>query len=53
MTAPTFPERLDRIEDEVAGLESMLDARTRRLWAEIEKLRAEVAEWKKEKAVHG
>lgn len=44
MTAPTFPERLDRIEDEVAGLESMIDARTRRLWAEIEKIRAIVVE---------
>lgn len=49
MKTQPLPERLDRVEDEVAGLESMLDARTRRLWAEIEKLRAEVAELRKEK----
>lgn len=42
MTAPTLPERLDRIEDEVAALESMLDARTRTLWREVEKLQAGV-----------
>ena len=47
MSAPTFPERLDRVEDEVAGLESMLDARTRKLWQELEKLRAEFAEFRK------
>ena len=42
MTAPTLPERMDRIEDELAGLESMLDARTRTLWREVEKLQAGV-----------
>jgi len=42
----TFPERLDRIEDEVAGLESMIDSRTRKLWAEIQKLRAIIDEMK-------
>lgn len=42
MTAPTLPERLDRIEDELAGLESMLDARTRTLWREVEKLQTGV-----------
>lgn len=42
MTAPTLSERLDRIEDELAGLESMLDARTRTLWREVEKLQAGV-----------
>ncbi len=46
MTAPTLPERLDRIEDEVAGLESMIDARTRTLWAEVSKLKAALAEMK-------
>ena len=44
MTAPTLPERMDRIEDEVAGLESMIDARTRTLWAEVVKLQAQVKE---------
>ena len=42
MSAPTLPERLDRVEDEVAALESMLDARTRTLWREVEKLQAGV-----------
>jgi hypothetical protein len=40
MSAPTLPERLDRIEDELAGLESMVDSRTRTLWREVEKLQA-------------
>ena len=60
MSAPTFPERLDRVEDEMAGLESMIDARTRKLWQELEKLRAELAEFRKwltelqkEKTAHG
>ena len=44
MTAPTLPERLDRVEDEVAGLESMLDARTRKLWAEVIDLKAMVTD---------
>lgn len=42
MTASTLPERMARIEDELAGLESMLDARTRTLWREVEKLQAGV-----------
>lgn len=42
MSAPTLPERLDRIEDELAGLESMVDSRTRILWREVEKLQAGV-----------
>lgn len=46
MTAPTLPERLDAIEDEVAGLESMIDARTRKLWSEIQKLQAIIEELK-------
>ena len=46
MTAPTLPERMDRIEDEVAGLESMIDSRTSLLWAEVSKLRAIIEELK-------
>lgn len=42
MSNPTIPERLDAIEDEVAGLESMIDARTRTLWQAIQKIQAEV-----------
>ena len=40
----TKPERLEVIEDEVKGLESMIDSRTRKLWEEIVKLRTEVRE---------
>lgn len=43
MKAPTFPERVQTLEDEVAGLESMIDARTRRLWKEIAGLKTQVA----------
>lgn len=46
MAAMTFPERLDRIEDEVAGLESMIDARTRTLWQAIQKIQAELEQLK-------
>ena len=46
MNTPTLPERLDRIEDEVAGLESMIDARTRTLWAEVQKLQGIIEELK-------
>jgi|GEM_PF-3480038 phage host-nuclease inhibitor protein Gam len=48
MTEQPIPERLKVLEDEVAGLESMIDARTRRLWLEIEQLRVEIKEWCKE-----
>ena len=44
MKMPDLHERIQRLEDETAGLESMFDARTRRLWAEIVKLQAEVEE---------
>ena len=37
-------ERLDRIEDELAGLDSALDARTRLLWQAVNEIRAQVAE---------
>ena len=46
MAAMTFPERLDRIEDEVQALDSALDSRTRLLWAEITKIRAELEQLK-------
>lgn len=44
MKLPDLHERIQRLEDETAGLESMFDARTRKLWAEIVKLQAEVKE---------
>jgi hypothetical protein len=47
MNRPPLPELLARIEDEVAGLDSRLDARTRTLWLAIEQLRAEIAEFRK------
>lgn len=37
-------ERLTRIEDELALVDSSLDAQTRLLWQEVEKLRGELAE---------
>lgn len=46
MAVLPFPERLERIEDEVRLQDSTLDARTRLLWAEITKLRAEVEQLK-------
>ena len=42
MTAPTLPERVQVLEDELAGMESMIDSRTRVLWCEVEKLQAGV-----------
>lgn len=44
MKLPDLHERIQRLEDETAGLESMFGARTRKLWAEIVKLQAEVKE---------
>jgi len=44
MKMPDLHERIQRLEDETAGIESMFDARTRKLWAEIVKLQAEVKE---------
>ena len=40
----SLPERLDNLEDELAALDSQVDARTRRLWAEIEGLKIQVAD---------
>jgi len=48
MAVLPFPERLDRVEDEVAALESMVDARTRTLWQAIQKIQAELAEVKEQ-----
>lgn len=42
MNRPDLQERVQTLEDEVAALESMLDARTRTLWREVEKLQAGV-----------
>lgn len=44
MSTRTFPERLDVLEDELAALDSQVDARTRRLWAEVEALKIQVAD---------
>jgi len=44
MNKPDLYERLSTAEDEIKGLESMIDARTRKLWSEIQKLQAEVLE---------
>jgi len=44
MKMPDLHERIQRLEDETAGLESMFDARTRKLWAEIVKLQGQVRE---------
>jgi hypothetical protein len=53
MSAPTLPERLDGLRTRWPAWSPCSTPGRRRLWAEIEKLRAEVAELKKEKAVHG
>ena len=37
-------ERLDRIEDELAGLDSALDARTRELWTALNSITAMIEE---------
>lgn len=42
MRQKTLPERIETLEHEVAGLESTIDARTRKLWARIEELQQEV-----------
>lgn len=46
MRTPDIHERVGTLEDEVAGLESMIDARTRTLWAEVQKLQAIIEELK-------
>ena len=42
MSAPSLVERIEVLEDEAAGLESALDARTKALWQAVKELRAEV-----------
>ncbi len=42
MSTRTFPERLDVLEDELQAMDSRVDSRTRRLWAEIEGLKIQV-----------
>lgn len=42
MKTPSLPERIETLEHEVRGLESTIDAQTRRLWTRIEELQAEV-----------
>jgi len=42
MSAPSLVERIEVLEDETAGLESALDARTKALWQAVKELRAEV-----------
>lgn len=44
MKHETLGERLSRIEDELAGLDSALDARTRLLWQAVNEIRALVVE---------
>jgi len=44
MKMPDQYERIQRLEDETAGLESVFEARTLKLWAEIVKLQAKVKE---------
>lgn len=44
MNAPSLAERVQVLEDETAGLESALDARTKVLRVEIEKLKFIVKE---------
>lgn len=44
MSRPDIQERVQTLEDEVTGLESMVDSRTRKLWAEIQKLQFEFQE---------
>jgi hypothetical protein len=42
MSIKTLPERLTVLEDEVAVMDSRVDSRTRRLWAEIEGLKIQI-----------
>lgn len=46
MTAPTLPERVQTLEDEVQALDSRLDSRTRTLWQAIQKIQAELEQLK-------
>ena len=40
----SLADRISRIEDELAGLDSALDARTRLLWQELSAIKRMVAE---------
>ena len=42
MNRPELKERVQVLEDELALLESALDARTKALWQAVKELRAEV-----------
>lgn len=42
MRQAPLPERVEALEHEVSGLESTIDARTRKLWGKIEELQQEV-----------
>lgn len=46
MRTPDIHERVGTLEDELAGLESMIDARTRTLWQAIQKIQAELEQFK-------
>lgn len=48
MRTPDLSERVATLEDELQGLDSALDSRTRLLWAEIAKLKTEVMELRSE-----
>lgn len=48
MRMPDLSERVTTLEDELQGLDSALDSRTRLLWAEIAKLKTEVMELRNE-----
>ena len=43
MVMKPLPERVQALEDEVQGLDSALDSRTRRLWVEVVAIKALVA----------
>ncbi len=47
MKRPELQERVQVLEDEVQAMDSMIDSRTRALWAEIVKLRGELGDMRK------
>lgn len=44
MSTPTVPERIQVLEDELEALDSRVDSRTARLWAEVEALKIQMRE---------
>lgn len=44
MRTPDLSERVATLEDELQGLDSALDARTRNLWQAVTEIRAQVDE---------